>query len=29
MLLITHDESVAARMPRRTTIVDGRLSEHV
>jgi ABC-type lipoprotein export system ATPase subunit len=28
MLLITHDESVAARMPRRTTIVDGRLTEH-
>ncbi len=29
MLLITHDEGVAARMPRRTTIVDGRLTEHV
>jgi putative ABC transport system ATP-binding protein len=28
MLLITHDESVAARMPRRTTITDGRLTEH-
>lgn len=29
MLLITHDDSVAERMPRRTTIVDGRLTEHV
>ena len=28
MLLITHDEAVAARMPRRTSIVDGRLQEH-
>ena len=28
MLLITHDEAVAARMPRRTTMVDGRLREH-
>ena len=28
MLLITHDEAVAARMPRRTSIVDGRLREH-
>ena len=28
MLLITHDESVAARMPRRTSITDGRLTEH-
>jgi ABC-type lipoprotein export system ATPase subunit len=27
MLLITHDESVAARMPRRTSIIDGRLTE--
>ena len=27
MLLITHDESVAARMPRRTSITDGRLTE--
>jgi ABC-type lipoprotein export system ATPase subunit len=29
MLLITHDEAVAARMPRRTSMVDGRLREHV
>jgi macrolide transport system ATP-binding/permease protein len=29
MLLITHDEAVAARMPRRTSIIDGRLREHV
>jgi ABC-type lipoprotein export system ATPase subunit len=28
MLLITHDEDVAARMPRRTTITDGQLTEH-
>ncbi len=28
MLLITHDEAVAARMPRRTSIIDGRLREH-
>jgi ABC-type lipoprotein export system ATPase subunit len=28
MLLITHDESVATRMPRRTSITDGRLTEH-
>ena len=28
MLLITHDEAVAARMPRRTTMVDGQLREH-
>jgi ABC-type lipoprotein export system ATPase subunit len=28
MLLITHDESVAERMPRRTSITDGRLTEH-
>ncbi len=27
MLLITHDEAVAARMPRRTSIIDGRLRE--
>jgi ABC-type lipoprotein export system ATPase subunit len=27
MLLITHDESVATRMPRRTSITDGRLTE--
>jgi ABC-type lipoprotein export system ATPase subunit len=27
MLLITHDASVAARMPRRTSITDGRLTE--
>jgi ABC-type lipoprotein export system ATPase subunit len=27
MLIITHDEQVAARMPRRTRIVDGRLTE--
>jgi putative ABC transport system ATP-binding protein len=27
MLIITHDDDVAARMPRRTRIVDGRLSE--
>jgi putative ABC transport system ATP-binding protein len=29
MLLITHEESVAERMPRRTSITDGRLTEHV
>ncbi|MEY2441241.1 MAG: putative transport system permease protein [bacterium] len=28
MLLITHDHTVAARMPRRTTITDGQLTEH-
>jgi ABC-type lipoprotein export system ATPase subunit len=28
MLLITHDENVAERMPRRTSITDGRLTEH-
>jgi ABC-type lipoprotein export system ATPase subunit len=28
MLLITHEESVAKRMPRRTSITDGRLTEH-
>jgi ABC-type lipoprotein export system ATPase subunit len=28
MLLITHEEGVAKRMPRRTTITDGRLTEH-
>ena len=28
MLLITHDDSVAERMPRRTSITDGRLTEH-
>jgi ABC-type lipoprotein export system ATPase subunit len=28
MLLITHEESVAERMPRRTSITDGRLTEH-
>jgi ABC-type lipoprotein export system ATPase subunit len=28
MLLITHDDAVAARMPRRTSIIDGRLREH-
>ena len=28
MLLITHEESVARRMPRRTSITDGRLTEH-
>ena len=28
MLLITHDDAVAARMPRRTSMVDGRLREH-
>ena len=28
MLLITHDEAVAQRMPRRTSMVDGRLQEH-
>ena len=27
MLLITHDEAVAERMPRRTSMVDGRLQE--
>jgi ABC-type lipoprotein export system ATPase subunit len=29
MLLITHEESVAERMPRRTSITDGRLTEQV
>jgi ABC-type lipoprotein export system ATPase subunit len=28
MLLITHEDGVAKRMPRRTTITDGRLTEH-
>jgi ABC-type lipoprotein export system ATPase subunit len=28
MLLITHDDNVAARMPRRTSITDGQLTEH-
>ncbi len=28
MLLITHDENVAERMPRRTSIIDGQLTEH-
>ena len=28
MLLITHDENVAERMPRRTAIIDGQLTEH-
>jgi len=28
MLLITHDEHVAERMPRRTSIIDGQLTEH-
>ncbi|HEX5925736.1 MAG TPA: ABC transporter ATP-binding protein [Baekduia sp.] len=28
MLLITHDDHVAARMPRRTSITDGQLTEH-
>jgi ABC-type lipoprotein export system ATPase subunit len=28
MLLITHEDSVAARMPRRTSITDGQLTEH-
>jgi macrolide transport system ATP-binding/permease protein len=28
MLMITHDESVAGRMPRRTSITDGQLTEH-
>jgi ABC-type lipoprotein export system ATPase subunit len=28
MLLITHDEHVAERVPRRTSIIDGRLTEH-
>jgi putative ABC transport system ATP-binding protein len=28
MLLITHDDAVAERMPRRTSMVDGRLREH-
>jgi ABC-type lipoprotein export system ATPase subunit len=27
MLLITHDDDVAARMPRRTSIIDGQLTE--
>jgi ABC-type lipoprotein export system ATPase subunit len=29
MLLITHDDSVAERMPRRTSITDGQLMEHM
>jgi ABC-type lipoprotein export system ATPase subunit len=28
MLLITHDEHVAERVPRRTSIIDGQLTEH-
>jgi ABC-type lipoprotein export system ATPase subunit len=28
MLLITHDDQVAERMPRRTSITDGQLTEH-
>jgi ABC-type lipoprotein export system ATPase subunit len=28
ILVITHDDEVAARMPRRTRIVDGQLTEH-
>ena len=28
MLLITHDDHVAERMPRRTSITDGQLTEH-
>jgi ABC-type lipoprotein export system ATPase subunit len=28
MLLITHDEHVAARVPRMTSIIDGQLTEH-
>jgi predicted ABC-type transport system involved in lysophospholipase L1 biosynthesis ATPase subunit len=28
MLLITHDDGVAERMPRRTSITDGQLTEH-
>ena len=28
MLLITHDEHVAERLPRRTSIIDGQLTEH-
>jgi ABC-type lipoprotein export system ATPase subunit len=28
MLLITHDDHVAERVPRKTSIVDGRLTEH-
>jgi putative ABC transport system ATP-binding protein len=28
ILIITHDEEVAQRMPRRTRIVDGQLTEH-
>ena len=28
MLMITHDNHVAARMPRKTSIIDGQLTEH-
>jgi ABC-type lipoprotein export system ATPase subunit len=28
MLMITHDEHVAERMPRKTSIIDGQLTEH-
>jgi len=28
ILVITHDDEVAARMPRRTRIVDGQMTEH-
>jgi ABC-type lipoprotein export system ATPase subunit len=28
MLMITHDDHVAARMPRKTSIIDGQLTEH-
>ena len=28
MLMITHDTDVAARMPRKTSIIDGQLTEH-
>ena len=28
ILIITHDDEVAERMPRRTRIVDGQLTEH-
>jgi ABC-type lipoprotein export system ATPase subunit len=27
MLMITHDDHVAARMPRKTSIIDGQLTE--
>jgi ABC-type lipoprotein export system ATPase subunit len=28
MLMITHDEHVAGRLPRKTSIIDGQLTEH-